>query len=171
MEKLVTNDVYTIKEDEDGYITHYKKGRIHRNERDEYGALLPAEYTRSGSNCLWLQNGWFVRENDLPHEFYEDEDERILFWLTPTGTEHRTTTDSNGELLPAKITYSKVDGITTKEYRNLGTLRHARAGPAIVRSNGEVYWYTKEVGLVDYNPLLVRPSSPEPSSPEPESTN
>jgi hypothetical protein len=137
MEKLT--DVYTVIKGEGGYTTHYKNGVSHRDERDENGALLPAEYNSEHTHMEWKQNGEYVRENDLPTLIdYGDQ-----YWYTKQGKLFRDTVDANGNLLPAVIRSSGM------EYYVDG---QASDGPAIIFSDGVYLWYTVKGGYTFTRP-------------------
>lgn len=122
MEKLA--DVYSVVVDEDGYTTHYKNGLVHREERDESGALLPAVYNDTRGHMEWKQNGVYCRENDLPT--YVDSGNQY-WYVGKSDTLHRETLDANGELRPAVI-----EACGTMKYYVNGRIRCAPDGPAII---------------------------------------
>ena len=117
---------------------HSMNGKLHREEKDKNGLVLPAAIYANGTR-KWYQNGKLHRE-------CKDENRLVLpamiyangtRWWYRNGKMHRECKDENGLVLPAVI----YDSGTRKWYQNGEFHRECKDEngfvlPAVIRADG-----------------------------------
>jgi len=122
---------------------HSMNGKLHREEKDENGLILPAVIYADGTRW-WYRNGKLHREEKdknglvLPAVIYANGTQR---WYRD-GNRHRECKDENGLVLPAII---RTDG-TQWWYRNGELHRECKDEnglvlPATICADGTQWWY------------------------------
>ena len=129
---------------------HAMNGKLHREEKDENGLVLPAIIYANGSQ-RWWKNGKLHRECKdenglvLPAMIYANGSQR---WWYQNGELHRECKDENGLVLHAVI---YANG-TREWYQNNKLHRECKDEnglvlPAVIYADGTQWWYQNGIEL------------------------